>query len=585
MRARNARINISLILLFIFGVQTNKSFESEKRELLANEIKESVTIDKSAKESITNLTNSQRNLAQKNNELFGGDIGFPITEENLDDISEISLIENSSYFVLNPLHGENDGSDNPLGTCTTVAFQMLIGYHNYNSDRRIIPGIDNGHLFLDPDYGNLEYHPTIKRNIASNLGCEKIGTTQNFYQALMDLNPIGTFPGLGQTFERVFQASRRFFNQHSDELIRDRININHGLYNRNQTLQELNENRPVVLGFDSLIFPTSFHVVVAYGTAKHNDEEGYIVHYGHFHDKTFYWVPESEIGFQARMSVNDIVYDYEETGVVVGERYREQKCNTTGVSRLLPLFKTTPVNGGLSVSLASNVNLAGGSNIHIPQKGEDGTEVIEIANYAFENQTGISRINIPPTVTKIGKNAFLNTGGATINLMGLSSAPESYSYNWNPSNNRVTLDEEECLHINKPLVFLTSSKHGEMCTVCRTSFNIEGHNYTYQALLGNLNEHHAHCDDCGYFTLKPHAIPSHWPFPGNPRCLLCGGEAQKGFLPLFGKGFTNLQTSDVVNVGEDSYVLPNGVIVLGEMDLISFYNGTLDIDNLCQECY
>lgn len=57
------------------------------------------------------------------------------------DLTGVKYIPNANYFLLNPQQGINDGSDNKGGTCTTVAMQMLMGYHNYYSDRRIIPKV------------------------------------------------------------------------------------------------------------------------------------------------------------------------------------------------------------------------------------------------------------------------------------------------------------------------------------------------------------------------------------------------------------------------------------------------------------
>lgn len=50
------------------------------------------------------------------------------------NFENIKYIENANYFKVNPYHAANDGSDNEAGTCTTVAMQMLMGYHNYYSD-------------------------------------------------------------------------------------------------------------------------------------------------------------------------------------------------------------------------------------------------------------------------------------------------------------------------------------------------------------------------------------------------------------------------------------------------------------------
>ena len=80
---------------------------------------------------------------------------------NEHDFDNLTFIKNSNYFYLNPAHGNN--VQEPVveqGVCTTVAVDLLMGYHNYFSDRRLIPETDgNGTRFLAENYGNLEYHP------------------------------------------------------------------------------------------------------------------------------------------------------------------------------------------------------------------------------------------------------------------------------------------------------------------------------------------------------------------------------------------------------------------------------------------
>ena len=65
-------------------------------------------------------------------------------EYTIEDFTDVYCITNKNYFIINPRHYKNDGSDNSKGSCTTVAAQLLLGYHNYYSDRRLIPVSGNG---------------------------------------------------------------------------------------------------------------------------------------------------------------------------------------------------------------------------------------------------------------------------------------------------------------------------------------------------------------------------------------------------------------------------------------------------------
>ncbi len=86
-----------------------------------------------------------------------------ITAEGISEFDDVYIIENANFFLTNPKHSVNSEDDNPLGTCTTVAMQMLLGYHNYYSDRRLIPEFNNknNERFLSENYGNLLDHPSI----------------------------------------------------------------------------------------------------------------------------------------------------------------------------------------------------------------------------------------------------------------------------------------------------------------------------------------------------------------------------------------------------------------------------------------
>jgi hypothetical protein len=120
-----------------------------KHHMLNNKFDESESIlmlssETNRNENIVNLEGAE-----------SGDPYFPIG-----DFTNVEYISNKNYFLKNPKHAENDGSDNPAGTCTTVAMQMLMGYHNYYSDRRLIPEIAaSGSRFLSTYYGDLASHP------------------------------------------------------------------------------------------------------------------------------------------------------------------------------------------------------------------------------------------------------------------------------------------------------------------------------------------------------------------------------------------------------------------------------------------
>ena len=135
------------------------------------------------------------------------------------NFENIKYIENANYFKVNPYHAANDGSDNEAGTCTTVAMQMLMGYHNYYSDGRLIPKLGGNNLrYLNDDYRNVVDNPKINTTVGTGYGKFSIGTEVGFYEELMDLNSFSGAYGLGQAInlvadgalEKVFKIIERY---------------------------------------------------------------------------------------------------------------------------------------------------------------------------------------------------------------------------------------------------------------------------------------------------------------------------------------------------------------------------------------
>lgn len=216
--------------------------------------------------------------------------------------------------------------------------------------------------------------------------------------------------------------------------------------------------------------------------------------------------------------------------------------------------------------------------------------VTQIGTNAFSGQDQMSQITIPANVTTIGSNAFLNTNGAAIYLVGRTSAPNTFNANWNPSNNPVYLNGNLCTHPTKTLTNISSSKHGQMCNTCRTTTNIVSHSYTHDHTWHNYKQHRSYCD-CGANKLIGHAVSSSDPGMPYKTCLHCGGPAEVGFVQtgrLTPIGLTNFEITIEEYFGNGSYILSNGVLVLADADLESYLNGQLlvpDCEDCCDHCH
>lgn len=147
---------VFLIILFMFVAQLNCG-------LVANAEEEKLTFSTSIVEDSSLINLNTTNISQFNNSRF---------------------IENSRYFYLNPLHHSNGSSDSKNGVCSTVAMQLLLGYHNYYTHRGIIPfSKSDGTPFLASDFGTILKHPYLEGNISYDndyLGSSALGTEPGF---------------------------------------------------------------------------------------------------------------------------------------------------------------------------------------------------------------------------------------------------------------------------------------------------------------------------------------------------------------------------------------------------------------------
>ena len=145
----------------------------------------------------------------------------------------------------------------------------------------------------------------------------------------MDLNSISTNPLIGQSLPLVASAARSFIENYSSE-INDEVNINFYINDViSRAKSEIDAGRPTILAgaLENIDINHNSHVVVAYGYANYQGEEGFIVHGGWGDSYANVWYPASWFGFQLTMSVDhkhDFVNDFD----VYDNAYRKLKCNT-----------------------------------------------------------------------------------------------------------------------------------------------------------------------------------------------------------------------------------------------------------------
>lgn len=336
--------------------------------------------------------------------------GWREGEKNLGNenvqFSNIKMIENYDYFELDPQHSHIQGL-NPNGTCTTIAYQMLLGYHNYYTDRRLIPTDDVSKYgkFLDNSYGDILCHPKMNRNMPTLDISNAIGTNDSLFMAIFDLTDNAEDTPFGQSIGNVMRGTTNFIRQYSTSP--NRVYFTWGIYGESIAKAELDNNRPVILGMDRIFTSEkSFHVVVAYGYAYVNQELGYIVHYGFGGDNAKIWVPASHFGFYATMtSTHTHLYSSNQVDYFQNA-YKISTCIECGYKNVEYLYDFSFINELNSYKIEKNLFPAN-TNIIIPSMIA-GKIVTEVADNAFKDNILLEEITIPSSVTKIGDSVFEN---------------------------------------------------------------------------------------------------------------------------------------------------------------------------------
>lgn len=400
---KNKTLSISLIVLIVFTLLF---------VFVKNNIADVLALEESNYDNISLMNGDKKSDDVILIEGTNGS-GSSFTKGLRSDLTDVKFISNANYFLLNPKHHKNNGSDNKWGTCTTVAMQLLLGYHNYYSDRRIIPS-----SFLSADYGKVEFDPFFKRsNPVPGQGCEKIGTEDSVYDEIFSRTFIAEVPGIGQMIPSVVNGTKSFINEYAADEIVDDITIAFGLFSSAQAREDIDNGLPIVLGMN-LLLEAEMHVVPAYGYAKLNGVSGFLVHYGWGDEGIMVWAPEYLFGYQVRMNVAH-THNLIDTGENIGYSARTLKCAECGYIKVDRLYD---IEGGMITALRYPIS----KTLLVPNNLEyynedtanfDKMNVSSIGNNAFADQSEITGISLPDSITNIGDNAFAGcTSLTSINI-------------------------------------------------------------------------------------------------------------------------------------------------------------------------
>ncbi len=270
---------------------------------------------------------------------------------------------------------------------------------------------------------------------------------------------------------------------------------------------------------------------------------------------------------------------------------------------------------GLFVSAADNANLDHDTSLDYP------TEYSRDPSFTRNNIISVSSLNslgTKPTLAAFGQTsvtifapgedilstrstsntAYIRGSGtsfATPHVVGVAALMLSVNPNLSPSQ-------------IKQILINTATSFPALSTLCVAGGRLNAlaavqdvplpHSHSYDVTWINYRQHRSICS-CGDKTsLVGHAVSINDNGFPYKTCLVCGGPAEMGFV-----GFDNLpnmfESLSSIYIreyfGNDSFILSNGVIVLSDIDLEAYYEGTLILPDSydssnhhshdCEACY
>ena len=219
------------------------------------------------------------------------------------DVKESKYITKSRFFINNTFHGENTGFQ-----CGSIAAQLLLAYHNWSDDGRILP-----EQFLESS-----------RDINVPYSESMLKTTEAFFNVLVSkINGNGT----GATIEELKFGIYGYLLQYAPNLIalsNPQISVSgydfsgiQNSYHLDTIRQTINNDKPIIVAIEYLDSKSDErvgHYIVCYGSqAIWNDKgytNGFIGNFGWKNkNKTHVWVNESWVWGYVRLNLSHNHYD------------------------------------------------------------------------------------------------------------------------------------------------------------------------------------------------------------------------------------------------------------------------------------
>lgn len=279
-----------------------------------------------------------------------GETGPKIDPDNYIKLDYGTLIPNSTFFTINPWHGTNK-----TGTCGAIAAEMMLSYHNYYSDRRIIPDkyLNGNSTTLKEDNPNYCSDPMkMTRKTLGARGLSEIddGDSNNYFAKIVKAIPKNaSYPAVSSGIKSILLDR----NCGLTDTIKFNVHykgIPFGLMpvNTSGVKTMIDKGNPSILLLQGHLGALD-HYVVAYGYSEytypntHDTYAGFITNFGWGNEDVNIWVNESWICAYITMSIEH-EHEYIDNGMILGTNRAEFKCNICGHRTDAAIIETNSSN-------------------------------------------------------------------------------------------------------------------------------------------------------------------------------------------------------------------------------------------------
>lgn len=141
------------------------------------------------------------------------------------------------------------------------------------------------------------------------------------------------------------------------------------------------------------------------------------------------------------------------------------------------------------------------------------------------------------------------------------------------NTNYTILQGAIALNFNSDHVCSNNYQYGdeEPSSYCPCYFGIHPSHEHVPTSFHNINRlfHYSRCH-CGYQTTQSHVVTDSSVSFGAPRCILCNGEVELGFVTFGTSIIKNPLVTKSISNQDKNIVLPNGIIVIPDEDIYKY---------------